>query len=661
MRNVIFKTSVLLLLLFAGRYNLHAQNAICGFDAIHNQQMKKPQYVERVNQMNAAILKKQSEIKANREFLKNANVAGGGYEIPVVVHVIYSANDANSNPSDELINDMIARLNSDFSANLGNSIPMSFKLAARAPGCGSTTGIERFNGDIFSGYANYGLSFNGSQGASESDIMNLSTWPVKEYYNIWIVRDINAGYTLPQYLAGYAYLPINQNDQTFMSFSTDGIFLNRRAVNGTNTTITHEMGHAMGLYHTFQGGDATNCPVNNDCTTDNDRVCDTRPVRSLLGPSPLPDNFQTNPCTGVNYNNEQYNFMGYGNGVNRFTQGQSERAMAALQAARGGLMVSLGSVEPPANPVINSSDVPQQIANPGNQLNIGPCNVTLQDLTYTSMGYGIDGNAYYLDHSCNIGTELLSNQTYLLQVTTQTNPQACKVWIDFNNSGSFESGELVMNSVSNSAEFTHSVSITPAKMMGAVYGTLLRMRVMSDNSSNFGPSSQLISGQTEDFWVKINDALPVTFGDIAATIKDGSLDLKWRTLTEKNNDYFIIEASKDGKAFKRIGEIKSAAPEGNSDQPVEYHFSMNMGDLSGLVAMGLLSFGLLLIVNRRKLGHWTNLILITGMITCFGISCNKAVTEEITTNKNEKIYLRIGQVDKDGTKTYSKVFQAVFE
>lgn len=152
MRNVIFKTSVLLLLLFAGRYSIHAQNAICGFDAIHNQQMKKPQYVERVNQMNATILKKQAEIKANRELLKNANVVGGGYEIPVVVHVIYSATDPDSNPSDELINAMIARLNSDFSANPGNSIPMSFKLAARAPGCGLTTGIERFNGDGFVGY-----------------------------------------------------------------------------------------------------------------------------------------------------------------------------------------------------------------------------------------------------------------------------------------------------------------------------------------------------------------------------------------------------------------------------------------------------------------------------------------------------------------------------
>lgn len=77
MRNVIFKTFVLLLLLFAGRYSIYAQNAICGFDAIHNQQMKKPQYVERVNQMNATILKKQAEIKANRELLKNANVVGG--------------------------------------------------------------------------------------------------------------------------------------------------------------------------------------------------------------------------------------------------------------------------------------------------------------------------------------------------------------------------------------------------------------------------------------------------------------------------------------------------------------------------------------------------------------------------------------------------------
>ena len=648
------------LLVIVGPQISFAQTAICGFDHIFQQQMKKPGFAERVNKMNEAIQKKQVEMQKLRELSKNANFVGGVPEIPVVVHVIEDG--GNTVVSDANIYAMMATLNSKFASNSGVAIPMTFKLAARAPGCGYTTGIVRINGSGVPGYSLYGISYAGAQGASEADIMALSKWPVKQYYNIWVVKTINAtGLGSGQYIGGWAYVPSSEIDGDYINGTPDGMILNSVVVNGTNSTAAHEMGHAMALFHTFEGGDANTCPSGNG-----DWVTDTEPIKNLLGVS-LPDSSQTNPCTGFNYNNTQYNFMGYGSPLNRFTVGQSNRAMAALNAVRGGLSTSLGSVAPPSNPVTTSNDPPQPIANPTNGGNVGPCSVMLNDLVYHSRGYNIDGNEYYLDNSCNIGTTLVSTQPYTLQVTTETNFQRCKVWIDFDGNGTLDPvNELVGTSVSSSASHTHSFNITTAMMSGAAKGTLIRMRIMADfmgsggAPANFGPATQLGYGQTEDFWLNITNGLPVTFDNVTAIIKNNTLNLNWTTLTEKNNDYFIIEASADGNEFKKIGEVRSAAVEGNSDQPMSYHFSVDAKGLAGVLALGVLGFGLLLVIKKKRFGLWINLMLVAGLITWVGISCDKA-SDEIKATKNEKMYIRIVQVDKDGTKTYSKVLQAISE
>jgi hypothetical protein len=61
--------------------------------------------------------------------------------------------------------------------------------------------------------------------------------------------------------------------------------------------------------------------------------------------------------------------------------------------------------------------------------------------------------------------------------------------------------------------------------------------------------------------------LPVTLLDFSARKKDDVAILSWRTLTEINNDYFIVERSTDGKVFQQILTVKG---HGNSNREISY-------------------------------------------------------------------------------------------
>ncbi|WP_300602257.1 M43 family zinc metalloprotease [Niabella sp.] len=644
-----------------------AQNAICGFDGINQRLKQNTEYQTGISITESRIRQKAKEIAANRKAMRSMNVLGGSqYEIPVVVHIIHKTGDTNpgapSNPTDVQIQAAIDRLNANFAAaagsgNIGAGTPIRFALAKRRPDCGGTNGIERINGGPVNGYDANGVSAPGSNvpGANEMDIKSLSTWPEKSYYNIWVVWKISSNISGPGFVAGYASLPYVGDD--YHVFPAEGMVILSQQMSPTAPTLTHEMGHAFGLYHTFEGGDETTCPININCNEDGDKVCDTDPVKSLLSvPCPAPADI--NPCTNAPYGTAQNNIMGYGSCLNRFTQGQSDRMMATLLTARGGLISSQGTVAPPPAPVKASIQMPPDIRNTYNQNNIGPCNVSLGSMNYVSYGYSHDGYQYYSDNSCNIGTTLFTNAGQQISVTTQSNTQVCKAWIDANNDGQFSSNELILNSTASSPFYTHTAILPTALLSGAVKNALLRMRVMADiwYNDDFTPNSQLLFGQTEDFWVRIDLTLPVVFGQFEARMKHHTLDVQWNTSTEANNDHFMVEASADGINFLPIARVESKAQNGISDHALQYHISI---DGNGKLALGLGLLAVLLSMqparNRRK-----KLLLISTVILGLFITCNKHTVADAE-NSSQPQFIRIAQVDKNGVKQYSKTVKIVAE
>lgn len=302
-----------------------AQSAQCGTDYIHINRMQTD------SAYRTQILNLESNVEANNQNYANNNLKSTLYTIPVVVHVIHLGESVGtgSNISEIQIQQAIAGLNSRFRNinGFGADVEMEFCLASIDPNGNSTNGINRVDGSGVANYSANGITPSGNpcSGAIETAIKDLSRWPVSDYYNIWVVSEICNGS-----FVGYASYPVGG--------LYDGLVIVSTSMTSNSGTLPHEVGHGFFLYHTFNGdGGNVYCPVDINCLTDGDRVCDTPPHKQS-------DCGTTNPCTlaGV-WDNSRYNYMAYCPLVNRFTQGQKDRIRAtAIVAPRASLLTSVG-------------------------------------------------------------------------------------------------------------------------------------------------------------------------------------------------------------------------------------------------------------------------------------------------------------------------------
>ena len=101
-------------------------------------------------------------------------------------------------------------------------------------------------------------------------------------------------------------------------FISDGCII-RHDTLGNGQTTTHEVGHWLGLLHTFQGG----------CTGNGDMVADTPACQQSWSCEE-----KTNTCPKVPGYDPVHNFMAYGNCRRQFTNGQAKRARSLYQFYR---------------------------------------------------------------------------------------------------------------------------------------------------------------------------------------------------------------------------------------------------------------------------------------------------------------------------------------
>jgi hypothetical protein len=490
---------IILTFLLIQNQTIHAQDA-CGTDRLHTQAMEDdPAYRETILQ---------NEIKV-RDMIQSGDIPrsvslgnDGIYYIPVVVHIVHTgeAIGTGRNPTDTKVQAAIDHMNKIFAAGSGftNSVafPVKFILAKRSPDCLPTNGIIRVNGTDVPNYAAKGVTISGTSGyATDISVKNLSRWPNTDYYNIWVVHNI-------QSYEGFAYYPGAPS-------SVDGTMIRVSSINNLNTTLAHELGHGFNLRHTFEGdNNGSICPdTSRDCAISGDLVCDTEPHRR---PSGCPSD--PNPCTGQSFFNTQFNIMNYSSCKNRFTQGQRERFIAAF-SLRTALVNSTAWLPPGVSPAM--ACIPE-LLDTTTFTGAGITRLSLNRIDHTSSNATQEGAL--LDKTCSQGDTLYLNVVYPISIRTQSRIQNVRAYLDLNNNGQFESTEKIFTSNGNTAFQTHSGSF--ALPGSSAIGPPLRLRVISDVNTNVEPlpCGPFLHGQAEDYTIVIK--VPPAAAGIIAGLRD---------------------------------------------------------------------------------------------------------------------------------------------
>lgn len=451
------------------------------------------------------------------------------YKIPVVVHVMHlgeAVGDGN-NISDAQIQSGMNQLNAAFrnESGLGIDMGIEFGLAIQDPNGEATTGIIRYDASGLGDYSTGGISLGGD-GVDEVTLKAASKWPKDQYYNIWIVSEINGndgGFGTQ----GFAYLPgaSATYDGTVIQNTAWGSVGTINSWNDLGTTIIHELGHALGLYHTFHVQDdadttANGCPINSDCSTQGDLCCDTDPHK--VSASFTCDTAEINECTGSPLGNVVRNYMDYSDQECQvmFSADQKARMRATLEGPRNGLLISRGLDNPIAactNPIaISCEPTSGTLGMSADYTGIMTFEIEDEMISNSSVPR-LDGG--YLDNtgSCVLTSFLSLDSTYKFKFNLHgTNNSYLKAWIDYDNSGTFDAGELVYDEL-NIGGADDSANVTIPN--DAVIDQFLRLRVMIELLTE--PSDACHDpeyGQAEDYTVFFYDPELITSTSIEETI-----------------------------------------------------------------------------------------------------------------------------------------------
>lgn len=393
------------------------------------------------------------------KFLKNNFNEKTTITIPVVIHIIHRQSHPNigsgTNIPDIQIEDALRILNEDFSKtnpefpnpprstflNYWGNPELEFCLATTDPDGNATNGVTR---------TATAQTYWDADNNTEANAMKLNSsggknsWDPKKYLNIWVCDLINSqggGQTL-----GYSYLPgllagFGQNAWKdglvvdYRYFGTNGI----AAPSSDGRTATHEIGHYLGLNHTFSENSwpSSSCldsQGNTICCDRDDGNVDDTPATDGVYWGSVTATTNNNTCNDLNYANVfttdvldmDENFMSYATATWMFSQGQVDAMMATLNTSEmngGRSSLKNSNISTNCSGIISSAlnELNDKISiypNPSN----GKLFILTSELIKSIKVTNIIGKEIYLNNNFNNNSIDLSNShhgIYFISLSTE--------------------------------------------------------------------------------------------------------------------------------------------------------------------------------------------------------------------------------------------------
>ncbi|MDO6596502.1 M43 family zinc metalloprotease [Oceanihabitans sp. 2_MG-2023] len=389
---------------------------------VENEALLKQKYPERLSteEFEAWLAPKILETKANRA--TNRTV----YNIPVVIHIIHDGDalGTGENITDAQAMSQITVMNEDYrkltgtrgganTTGLAVDTEINFCMAVQDENGVATTGIVRhvitpYSNNVTDGF----LSGPDWETTADVEIMKANTqWDPTKYLNMWVIRP--GGLSLQNGglngLLGYAQFPSNSGlaglNTSGGGADTDGVVAGYNAM-GTidlddgsfilnaqynlGRTMTHEVGHWLGLRHIWGDG---------GCTADD--YCDDTPASDSA-------NYDCAAVTSCGSADQYQNYMDYSYDycMDTFTQDQMDRIQTVMSVS-------------PRRMELNSSNAcaPAQIEDLDGQIEIENLNVAncsdysiTPELTITNKG-NITLTSATINYNLDSGTNTTINWT----------------------------------------------------------------------------------------------------------------------------------------------------------------------------------------------------------------------------------------------------------
>ncbi len=209
---------------------------------------------------------------------------------------------------------------------------------------------------------------------------------------------------------------------------------------------------------------------------------------------------------------------------------------------------------------IGSTDFIFPIGKNSNFNRLGISNLTGSE-TFTAAYFN---TAYSNTSSFNPETNPLNwvsdKEYWTLNRQGNTNASLELFWIDAHESNLSNCSNLKIGYWNNSNSYWEKTSNSDVSTItGSCFST---------NSGSIKSASNLSSFGTFTFGRNASAiALPITLVSFQAKTREKKVDLKWITMSEKNNDYFTLEKTKDGLNYEEIKKVTGA---GNFNEIIRY-------------------------------------------------------------------------------------------